>query len=358
MMTRFLRGFAVLALLVLPMACVDALNSGSTSGVVVYAFDASTSTVMAWDDLESLYDATSTPAPSRTLSSNLLSKVTNLAWGGLSVDAQRNLLYLVSDSGDIVRISQARSQSGTIPNTDIVSFHLSSSDRLTNGKFGQTALDAQSDTLYVSENGDNGTRVWVVTNASTQIQDNTIALQPLQVTGDSGGTGVAAGQGAVYGYFQDGNPVGPDVLTGPRLRRGTQAGFNPAFVILGSSTDLGKYGSLALDTANGNLYVARHNTDSGGTGAPVAVFHTGLFGSAFNQAPSQTLGSATDQADLRVIAHPGNKDWLVGLRGQGTTGYATLILWKSPLGGTPAKMVTVSPSTTVFLGVALDGNAS
>jgi hypothetical protein len=358
MTIRFLRGLAAGALLLLPFACKDAVTSGSTSGVALYAFDSTSSTVMAWNDLEALYDASSAPAPDRTLTSNLLSKVTSLGWGGLCLDSQRGLLYLVSDSGTIVRINRLRSQTGAVPSTDIASFTLSTSDRLTNGKFGQASIDPQTDTLYITENGDNGTRIWVVANASTQLQDNTVALQALQTSGDSGGTGVAAGSGIVYAYFQDGNPVGPDVLTGPRLRSGTQGGFIASNVIVGGLTALGKYGSLALDTGNGYLYVARHNADSGSTAAPVEVFRTGQFGMAYNQAPAFTLGSATAQSDLRVIAHPGTKDWLVGLRGQGTTGYPALILWKSPLGGTDAKVQTVSPSATVFRGVAMDGNAS
>ena len=355
---RVFRGLAACMLLAFSFSCVNALTSGSTAGVGIYAFDASTSTVMVWNDLETLYDAASTPAPDRTLSSNLLTKVTNLAWGGMCMDSSRGLLYLVSDSGSIVRIAQVRTQTGSIPSTDIISFSLASTGRLTNSTFGQVAVDSQTDTLYITENGDSGTQIWVVPTASLQYQDASISLQALQASGDTGGTGVAAGQGAVYGYVQDGNPVGPDSLTGPRLRKGTASAFMASSVILGSTTGLGKYGSLALDTANGNLYVARHNTDSGGTGAPVEVFQTGQFGLAYNQAPTQTLGSAADQPDLRVIAHPGTKDWLVGLRGAGATGYPSLILWKSPLGGTAAKVVTVSPSTTTFLGVALDGNAA
>ncbi len=359
MTLRSMRGLLACAMLLLAFGCVDALTgSGETAGVALYAFDSNTSTVMAWNDLGALYDASTPPAPDRTISSNLLSKVTNLGWGGLCLDSQRNLLYLTSDSGTIVRINQVRTQTGTVPNTDIISFTLSSTDRLTNGKFGQAALDVASDTLYITENGDNGTRIWVVMGASKQVQDNSIALQALQASGDSGGTGVAAGSGNVYGFFVDGNPVGPDVLTGSRIRMGNLSAFNASGVILGKTTGLGEYGSLALDTANSNLYVSRHNTDSAGTGAPVQVFRTGQFGLSYNQAPAYTVGSATDQADLRVIAHPGTKDWLVGLRGAGTTGYPTLILWKSPLGGVAAKVVTVSPATTVFRGVAMDGNAS
>ena len=54
----------------------------------------------------------------------------------------------------------------------------------------------------------------------------------------------------------------------------------------------------------------------------------------------------------------GNKDWLVGLRGNSTTSYATIFIWKAPVGGTAAKIITASPSTSLFKGVAVDGNAS
>jgi hypothetical protein len=160
----------------------------------------------------------------------------------------------------------------------------------------------------------------------------------------------------------DGSTVGTVVTySGPRLRKGTSSGFTDANTIIGSSTLIGKYGSLALDTGNGNLFVARHNADAVASTAPIQVFATGLFGQAYNQAPTATLGSATDQPDLRVIAHAGTKDWLVGLRGTGTTtptSFGTIWIWKSPLGGTAAKTITASPTSSLFKGVAVDGNAS
>ncbi|MCC6512585.1 MAG: hypothetical protein IT187_01145, partial [Geothrix sp.] len=66
----------------------------------------------------------------------------------------------------------------------------------------------------------------------------------------------------------------------------------------------------------------------------------------------------TAQADLRVLAHAGTKDWLVGLRGNGSTAYGTIFIWKSPLGGIAAKAITVTPTGSLFKGVAVDGNAS
>lgn len=357
MTSRFLLGL-VTALLSLLVGCKEPSgDSGGTSGVALYTFDTTTSAVFVWKDLGALYDSP-TLAPTYQLSSSLFSKVTSLAWGGLSFDSQRGILYLVSDTGTIVRVRNIRTQSGSVPSAEGVSFALSSTGRLTNGKFGQASLDAQTDTLYITESGDSLTQIWVVANASSQFQDASVALQALQMSGDTGGTGVAAASGVVYAFMKDGGTVGINATTGPRLRKGTSSAFDASQVILGSLTVLGVYGSLALDTGNGNLFVARHNTDAGSTTAPIQVFRTGQFGLAFDQAPSVTLGSATSQADLRVLSHPGTKDWLVGLRGQGAVGYNTIYLWKSPMGGTAAQSVVVTPSGTVLKGVAVDGNAS
>jgi hypothetical protein len=358
MTARIFRGLVAI-LFLLGLGCKDVPGTGGTTGVALYAFDSTTSQVMVWSDVSAMYDNATTPAPSYQFSHSLLTKVTNLAWGGMCLDAQRGVLYMVAaDSGTIIRMSNIRSQTGTIPTADIASFQLDTSSRLTNGSFGQAAIDSQSDSLFITESGDNGTRIWVVTSASQQSQSASITLNALQSTGntDTAGTGVAVNAGIVYAYMNDGSPVGPDFLTGPCLRKGTSASFAPSLVILGNTTGLGVYGTLALDSANGYLFVGRHNTDASATSAPILAYQTGQFGSSFNQAPAQTLGSATDQATLRVLSHAGTKDWLVGLRGQGSTGYPDLILWKSPLGGTAAVVKTVSGS--VFKGVALDGNAS
>jgi hypothetical protein len=221
------------------------------------------------------------------------------------------------------------------------------------------ALDSQNDTLYITENGGSSTQIWVVTGASTQYQNASVALQPLMTNGDSGGTGVAAGAGVVYGFMSNGGTVGIDAWTGPRLRKGTAAGFpfDGSQVVIGTNTGLGIYGSLALDTGDGYLFVARHNTDSSGTAQPIQVFTTGQFSAGINAAPYKTLGSAVGQPTLRVIAHPGTKDWLVGLPGEGATGSNSIFLWQSPMGGTDAVTVT-APAGAVLKGVAVDGNAS
>lgn len=360
MTSRILFGFAT-SLLLLLSGCKDPTEAGTggTSGTALYAFDSTTSTVLVWKDISTLYDSTTPPEPIK-ISSSFFSKVTSLAWGGLCVDSQRGLLYLVSETGDIVRVNRIRNQSGAVTNVDVYSFQLNNSAPLTNGKFGQASLDSQSDTLLITENGDNGTRIWTVSGASSIAQNASVSLQALQLAGDKGGTGVAAYSGVVYAFMTDGNPVGIDSVIGPRLRKGTTTTFDPAIVLMGSNTELGVYGSLALDTGNGYLFVARHNTASGLTTKPILAFRTGQFppGGGINQLPTLTLGSATGQADLRVLSHARTKDWLVGLRGLLGVGFGTIYVWKSPLTSTDAKVITVTPSGSVLKGVAVDGNAS
>jgi hypothetical protein len=361
MIRRLLSGLLASALL-LALGCKEPDgSSGGTAGVALYAYDSTTSAIFVWTDLSALYDGTSAAvAPTKTITSSVFSsKITSLAWGGLCFDRQNGYLYMVSDTGTIVRVSNIRSQSGDVASSDVVSFSLASTGRLSSSTFGQASLDPQTDTLYITENGSSGTQIWVVSNASTQPQSATIALQALMASGDSGGTGVASASGSVYAFMLSGDTVGTvTTYTGPRLRKGNASGFLATSTIIGPSTLLGQYGSLALDTGNGYLFVARHNTDAGASTAPIQVFTTGVFGQAYDQPPTATLGSATDQADLRVIAHAGTKDWLVGLRGNGATAYDTIYLWKSPLGGTAAKAIAPSPATSLFKGVAVDGNAS
>ena len=361
MIRRLLTGLLASVLLV-AVGCKEPDGaSGGTTGVALYAYDSTTSEVFVWTDLSTLYDSTGTTvAPTKTITSSVFSsKITSLAWGGLCLDRQNGYLYLVSDTGNIVRVRNIRSQTGEVASSDVVSFSLASTGRLSTSTFGQASLDMQSDTLYITENGSSGTQIWIVANASSQPQSATIALTALAVSGDTGGTGVASDSRSVYAFMLSGDTVGTvTTYTGPRLRKGTSAGFTDANTIIGPSTLIGQYGSLALDTGNGYLFVARHNTDAGVSTAPIQVFTTGMFGQAYDQAPTATLGSATDQPDLRVLAHAGTKDWLVGLRGSGSTAYDTIFLWKSPMGGTAAKAINASPTTSLFKGVAVDGNAS
>jgi hypothetical protein len=179
------------------------------------------------------------------------------------------------------------------------------------------------------------------------------------MSSDTGGTGVAAANGVVYGFMANGGPVGLNSVTGPRIRKGTGSAFDPNsnLTIVGDQSDLGIYGSLAFDTGDGLVFAARHNTDSGTSKPPIDVFTTGQFSQGPYQAPNAQLGSATNQSTLRVISHPGIKDWLVGLSGSGTTGSNTIYLWKSPTGGTDAVPVQ-APVGSVLKGLAVDGNAS
>jgi hypothetical protein len=180
-------------------------------------------------------------------------------------------------------------------------------------------------------------------------------------TSDKNGTGVAASSTALYAYFDTGgtiNPSGTD-HTGSRLRKGAASGTFPATssVIVGESgnglTLLGKYGCLAYDTGNDFLYVARHVFDSGIGGNPLLVYSPGSFSPGLEVGPDRSL---TGPSDLRLIAHAGQRDWLVGARSPATH---TLWIWKNPAAGdTSVSMAlpdTVSGSVQIQ-GLALDGS--
>ena len=346
------RLFCLLALLGLT-ACVDPGSGSSTGEAAVYAYDEASKVVHRWNDLPAAFTAGSLPTPSSSLSSSLFDPVTPLAWGGMTLDDSRNRLYLVGESGDVVRIDRVRNLSGSLSIADVVPFKLDSAQRLTNRKFGQAAVDASTDTLYVTETGDNGTRIWVVTAASSRARDVTVSLQALQTSGDTGGYGVAAGQGLVYGSFQNGNAVGPDSLTGPRLRKGAGGSFLPTSVLVGNLTGLGKRGVLALDTSNSLLFVGLSPSEDSNVSVPVEVFRTGQPGGAYNQAPNATFGDPKVVTDLRVLAHAGNKDWLAGL--SATVG-ATVWVWKAPSGGSPTFLALTGPTGAQLKGLVIDGN--
>lgn len=334
-------------------ACVDPASGAATGDTALYAYDNAARVVYRWDDLPAAFGAGSLPTPSTTLSTTLLDAVTPLAWGGMTLDDSRNRLYLVGEDGDVVRLERVRNLAGSVSSTDVTSFSLDTSQRLTNSRFGQAAVDSATDTLYVTENGDNGTRIWVVTGASARTNNASVTLQALQVSGDSGGHGVAAGQGLVYGSFQNGNAVGPDSLTGPRLRKGAGGAFAPTSVLLGDLTGLGKFASLAVDKSNSILFVGMSLDEDASLTVPVAAFGTGQLGGAYNQAPNAGFGDVTQVTDLRVLAHPGNKDWLGGLRG---TPGSTVWIWKSPSSSARAFLALAGPAGAQLRGLALDGN--
>ena len=109
--------------------------------------------------------STARPAADRSIQSSLLNTI-DLAWGGLAVDPNRQMLYLVSESGVVYAITKANTQNGSISNnTDIFSFNLgSSSDGFPTSVFGQACVDISNNILYVMQTSTDGsaTRVWRV----------------------------------------------------------------------------------------------------------------------------------------------------------------------------------------------------
>ncbi|HJW32397.1 MAG TPA: hypothetical protein VJ505_03430 [Holophagaceae bacterium] len=350
MLNRLLCCTALLGL----VACVDPSSaSGATGDTTLYAYDNANKRVLFWGDVAAAYTAGSFTTPTATLTTSNFDKVTPLGWGGMAMDQTRNRMYLVGEGGDVVRLDSVRSLNGSVSSTNVVAFKLDSSERFTNSKFGQAALDPSNDTLYVTENGDNGTRIWVVSAASGRLNGVTVPLQKLSQANDTGGFGVAGYAGEVYASFANGDDVGNPVLTGYRLRKGNSSAFDPAKVILGDLTGLGSYATLALDQSNSILYTGVDAAAFSGATSPVLVFRTGQFGGSNNQAPDGTLGDKTVVSDLRVLAHSGNKDWLVGLSAAGSP---TLWIWKNP--STPASATfkaLLAPTGSQLRGAALDG---
>lgn len=348
------RLFCCAALLGL-VSCVDPNSaSGSTGDTTLYVYDNANKRVLFWGDLPKAYDSGTFTTPTATLTTNFFNNVTPLAWGGMAMDPTRNRLYLVGETGNIVRLDSVRSLTGSIASTDVVTFKLDTSVLLSGGKFGQISVDSSNDTLYVTENGTTSTRIWVVGNASARSSNATVALQELKASGDTGGYGVAAHGGLVYGSFTDGDSVGTSpVLTGYRLRKGAGLSFDPNQVLLGDQTGLGSFATLALDHSNGILYTGVSAVDFPGAADPVLAFKTGQFGGSYNQAPDHIVGDITLVTNLRVLAHAGNKDWLVGLSASGDE---TLWIWKSP--SSKANLTfkeLVATSGSQFRGAALDG---
>jgi hypothetical protein len=344
------------------VACVDPKGtSGSTAGTSLYLFseESGTQKLYAYTDVEALHGSSETPAPNRTITSGLFSQVVPLAWGGMVMDPA-GTLYLIGESGTVVRIERVRSLNGAIDgnSSDAENFTLgTSADRLPSGKFGQAAFDGGI--LYVSESNSSDSRVWKITTPSLYRDGFTVPKSEIaQVTGDKGCWGLTAGSGALYGYFNDGNSVGLDALTGPRLREGTGSGFTTSSdVIVGSNTLLAKYGSMAMDTSARTVFLARHLEDSGKTGNPVLVFKLSSFSGIYSGAPDRQLADSS-QNNLRVLAHGGNKDWLGGLSSFGAAGASNFWLWKSPSLDTSTAIKRTLPVTGLveIRGLAFDGN--
>ena len=358
----------------LAVGCVDPEDEsgGSTGGTSLYVFDSSdsaTSRVLIYSDASALFDDP-TIQPSRRLSGNKINTVKNLAWGGMCFDSDRNMLYMVSEAGDVVRIDRVRSQNGDLSSPfDIVMFRLGDSDseRLANGKFGQAAIDSRDNVLYVTEANNSDTRIWVVGTPGTIADGSSVSSSgQLAVSGDRRGTGVAAHNGSVYAFFEDGayinNYLSGVSYAGPRLRKGASSGFQTeSSLIIGDASDpinrtmLARYGSLAIDQ-DGHVYLARHLQDASiASGSAILYFKSGQFWPGMNEAPDRSFAAIDN---LRVISHSIRRDWLVGALSNGEDGGGTLWMWRSPsaMGASaPGKAIQLNAGVSIR-GLALDGS--
>lgn len=358
---RLLRPLLGVLFAVVLTGCIDPEDlNGGTGGTALYVFDASAGAVLVWDDLGALESAATAPDPSRRLTGSLLANNRTLAWGGMCFDPSRNRLFLVSETGTVVRIEGVSRKNGELASSqDIASFTLDNAERLSESVFAQAAVDPQDGTLYVAENGKSSSRIWVVANAGSLSTGATASLQALQASGDTGGTGVAVAQGMVYAYAGGGSSIttpSAEVLSGSRLRRGTSGGFNA--VVLGGQTTLGSSGSngfLALDTGSNLLYVARKNPDLT-TGGPIALFEAGAFTTGFNQAPQAQLGTWADQGHLKFLSHGGSKDWLVAADEVAGTPTDRIWIWRRPSAAGSPKSFNLGGGVLVR-GLALDGSS-
>lgn len=365
----------------LALAGCKGKDSGGTAGTALYLYDNANSQVLVWKDMDTLYtDATAAtptvPGADLTLTSAQFSNIGTLAWGGMAFDPSGGRLYLVSETnGTIVRIDSLRSlPTGGISNSYIAIITLDSSQRIsTSSTFGQAAVDPATGTLYISEyvaGGGSSSQIWAITNPS-QYPANGISTQAtatqVYVLGktDNGGMGATAGQGSVYGYFSGGNTItsGTSTYGGARLRQGGASGGFPIAtgVLAGDQTGIqnSTTGTLAFDSSDSLVFVGV-DTSTFTSGAPVLAFPTGLFSLSANQPPSFGLGDSS-LSHLRVLAHPGNKDWLAGLTDPSGTGTGTgsIVVWRTPSTKTATtESITLGGSTSIYRGAAFDGDAN
>lgn len=369
--------FAVLALLG-TLACVDP-KPGDTGTTPLYVYDNASHQVLAWDDVNAIADlgADSTaPSAARVIKADVITNLGTLAWGGMVLNPSTNSLYLISETGSVVRVNNAGTQNGTLTSTtDIVTFTLgnTSSDRLSSSVFSQAAIDTSTGTLYVLETGSsNAWRIWTVSNpagigsggiaAAGSYLDSTI-------TQDTGGAAIAAaGSGSLIGFFRSGSTV-PDTLgvlnSGPRLRLSSGSSFQyntqvlvGASALLWDGSTTPAYASLAYDTTFNRLYVARPIA----SGNAVLAVNQGQFTVGnMNQAPYAVMpDTAADLAGLRLIAHARVKDWMVGAdftSSTTTTGTGSNLLrvWKGPSSKTASVRYYLATGVEIR-GLALDGS--
>lgn len=342
----------------------------------LYVYDAGSTSVQEWDDVNAVAGAAGgvSAAADRTFTAAAwASKLSPLAWGGLALDASADRLYLVGEGGTVYVVLQASSQSGTLSGvSNLLTFSLDPSDSAfsSGSVFGQAAVDRSSHALYVMETAvdGSGTRVWSVPS-SQMTNGNTLGTSStFRVAGDKWGTGLAvATGGTVYGQFGTGNTFYTDFtlstpLDGERLRQGQAGGFTSNIpnigpgALIGASTQLNvnavpSYGSLGYDSQNNLLYAFTQPRDNP---AQVLVFSAGQFtAGGLNQAPRKILADAAgDLANLRVIAHPPDNDWLLGAfftaAATGTgTGQGLLRIWNSPSAGGAGLNLTMTGASQI-----------
>lgn len=373
MRTSLLRCLACVGLMLsFQMACVDTPKT-DTGSAPLYVFDGASHSVLAWDDISTIYDAGSASAANRTITSGKLASL-SLGWAGMALDQSHGYLYLVSSGGTVVRVERIREQSGSVESSEVISFDLDDVDTdAYQGEFGQAAVNPVGSVLYVTQcKSDTGkSQIWAIpiglmADGETITKDSGGGVIIGNTTIDGGTsdkhcTGVASSSDAVYGYYDTGNAINPGGTdyTGSRLRKGTTGGVFPATssVIVGETgntvTRLGQYGCLAYDTSNDYLYFARHGIDSGVTEQPLLAFTPGRFSPGLESGPDRTF---TGPSDLRVIAHAGQKDWLVGARSGATN---TLWIWKGPSSGdasVPVSLPDTGSGSVQIYGLALDGS--
>jgi hypothetical protein len=350
------------AVLALSLACVDQTDA-DTGKSILYVYDGAANKVLAYDNVSTIYDATAAGAANRTIDVSSLVSDFTLSWGGMALDVMNQRLFLVSTAGKVIRIHYAGTLNG-IPSSD--EYHTFTIQGLSGGVFGQASVDSEG-TFYVTEcDASNKSQVWripVTAQDGTSVSSGFVTA----VSNDAGCRGVAVnGNQTVYAYYNSGDTIninGTD-YSGPRLRSGSPAsGFQSdsnTIINKASSTEnptkLANYGCLAFDwvTNSGLLFVARQQATE-----PVLVFGAGDFSSIFEVVPSRILTGPTN-GNLRVIAHAGTKDWLVGAEATDTAntagaGTSVLWIWKGPSSADTPVSVNLDTSVKI-LGLALDGS--
>lgn len=363
---RSLFGASLMALSLL-VSCLDPDQGGGagTSGTSLITYDEAARKILMWDDLDTVFAASGSPGPSRTLTNSQLNNL-ELGWGGLCVDAPSKRLYLVGKDGTVVRITNIHKQNGTVTNAqDVFTFKISTT--LASPEFRQAAYDSSSNTLYVlatTTNSGSESRICAIPSPGS-ISSTPVTAQEIKVVKgtDTEGHGLAARSGSLYATFQGGDSIKQDSVadpwTGPRMRMTTNGGAFPETqsVLIGPATKLGKYGALAVDNS-GNLYLVRHLADSADSVSPIQVYRRALFDDSFNQRPYAEFGSTADDTlrRLRLVTHAGTKDWLAAADMVGVEASDALHLWKNvSQRGTPKTMSAGSSAKIKGLAL-LDGS--